>query len=101
MDDVSNFTTLDDATLLYWRAGVRAELERLPPLSPEHAALTVRYDESTEEVTDRARVAWAAQIKAQQSSTQRDVTGQSGAGDRAGQGCAGQNGVGQSQGIRS
>jgi hypothetical protein len=37
---------------------MRAELERLPPLSPEHAALTRIYTATTAEVTDRARRAW-------------------------------------------
>ena len=60
MNDISeDLTRLDDTALLSMRAEMRAELERLPPASPEHAALTARYDETTEEVDDRARRAWA------------------------------------------
>jgi hypothetical protein len=40
------------------RAGMRAELERLPPASPGHATLAALYDKTTEEVDDRARRAW-------------------------------------------
>jgi hypothetical protein len=59
MDDTSeDFTQLDDSALLSLRAEMRAELERLPPGSPDHAALTARYDKSTGEVDDRARRAW-------------------------------------------
>ena len=59
MDDFSeNFTRLDDSELLARRAGMRAELERLPPASPDHAALAALYDRTTEEVDDRARWAW-------------------------------------------
>jgi hypothetical protein len=54
-----DFTSLDDSALLTWRAEARAELARLPPSSPGHAALAARYDSSTAEVTDRARKAWA------------------------------------------
>jgi hypothetical protein len=60
MDNFSeDFARLDDSALLSMRAEMRAELERLPPASPEHAALTALYDETTEEVDDRARRAWA------------------------------------------
>ncbi len=58
MSDSNDFTTLDDSTLLSRRAEMRAELERLPPASPGHAALAALYDLSTEEVNDRARRAW-------------------------------------------
>lgn len=59
MDDYSgDFTRLDDSALLSLRAEMRAELERLPPASPGHAALTALYDETTGEVDDRARRAW-------------------------------------------
>jgi hypothetical protein len=59
MDDFSeDFTRLDDSALLSRRAEMRAELERLPPASPGHAALTALYDKTTEEVDDRARRAW-------------------------------------------
>jgi hypothetical protein len=59
MSDSDDFTTLDDSALLRRRAEMRAELERLPPASPGHAALTALYDKSTEEINDRARRAWA------------------------------------------
>jgi hypothetical protein len=59
MNDSDEFARMDDSELLSWRAETRDELERLPPGSPDHAALTARYDESTEEVTDRAREAWS------------------------------------------
>jgi hypothetical protein len=59
MSDSDDFALMDDTALLSWRAQTRAELERLPPGSPDHAALTDRYDESTSEVTDRARRAWS------------------------------------------
>ncbi|MGH3282541.1 MAG: hypothetical protein ACRDNW_25875 [Trebonia sp.] len=55
-----NFTALDDAALLTWRAEARKELERLAPRSPGHAELAARYDLSTQEVDDRARHAWAS-----------------------------------------
>jgi hypothetical protein len=59
MDDISDdFTQMDDSALLAMRAGMRAELERLPPASSAHAALTVLYDKTTGEVEDRARRAW-------------------------------------------
>jgi hypothetical protein len=61
MDDFSaDFTRMDDSALLAMRAEMRAELERLPPASPEHAALTALYDKTTEEVDDRARRAWTS-----------------------------------------
>ena len=59
MDDIEAFTRLDDSTLLTWRANTRAELERLPPASPGHAELLALYDQSTEEINDRARRAWS------------------------------------------
>ena len=59
MSDSDDFALMDDSALLSWRADTRAELEQLPPGSPGHAALTARYDQSTEEVTDRARQAWS------------------------------------------
>jgi len=55
----ADFTQLDDSALLSRRAEMRAELERLPPASPGHAALTALYDKSTEEVNGRARKAWS------------------------------------------
>ena len=59
MSDSDDFALMDDSALLSWRADTRAELEQLPPGSPGHAALTARYDQSTEEVTGRARQAWS------------------------------------------
>jgi hypothetical protein len=53
-----DFTHMDDSALLSMRAGMRAELERLPPASPDHAALAALYDKTTAEVDDRARRAW-------------------------------------------
>jgi hypothetical protein len=61
MSDFSeDFTRLDDSALLARRAEMRAELERLPPASTAHAALTAIYDQTTEEVDGRGRRAWAA-----------------------------------------
>lgn len=54
-----DFTRFDDSGLLDWRAGARRELEHLSPASPLHAALTALYDESTSEVTERARRTWS------------------------------------------
>jgi len=60
MDDFSeNFTGLDDSALLSTRARMRAELERLPRASADHAALAALYDRTTDEVDYRARRAWA------------------------------------------
>jgi hypothetical protein len=53
-----DFTQMDDSALLALRAKMRAELERLPPASPNHAALAALYDKTTEEVDNRARRAW-------------------------------------------
>jgi hypothetical protein len=58
-DDRNDFIKLDDSALLSRRAEMRAELERLPPGSPDHAALTALYDKSTQEIEDRARKAWS------------------------------------------
>jgi hypothetical protein len=58
---LAEFTQLDDSTLLTRRAEMRAELERLPPLSTEHAVLTRIYTASTAEITDRARRAWTGE----------------------------------------
>jgi hypothetical protein len=60
----ADFTTLDDSALFGRRAEMRAELERLPPESPAHAALTALYDESTHEIDARATRAWARAGKA-------------------------------------
>jgi hypothetical protein len=59
MSDSDDFTLLDDSALLSRRAEMRAQLERLPSASPGYAALSALYDESTEEVNDRARKAWS------------------------------------------
>lgn len=53
-----DFSQLDDSALLSRRAEMRAELERLPPHSADHAALSRAYDASTAEIDDRARRAW-------------------------------------------
>jgi hypothetical protein len=58
-DQLPDFTELDDSALLSLRARMREELAELPPHSPELAALTCVYDASTEEITERARRAWA------------------------------------------
>lgn len=58
-DQPPDFAKMHDSALLAWRAQARAELERLPVASPGHAELTARYDESTFEVNERARRAWA------------------------------------------
>ena len=64
MDDFSDdFSQLDDSALLSRRARMRAELERQPPGSAGLAALSALYDQSTEEVNDRARRAWAGRVK--------------------------------------
>lgn len=59
-----DFAALDDPALFSWREDTRAELERLPPGSPDYAALTARYDQSTEEIDVRARAAWAKAVPA-------------------------------------
>jgi len=53
-----DFTHMDDSALLSMRAVMRAEMERLPPASPDRAALAALYDKTTVEVDDRARKAW-------------------------------------------
>jgi hypothetical protein len=55
----TDFSAMDDTTLLTERARMRERLSELPPDSPEHVALSFVYDVSTVEVTERARVAWA------------------------------------------
>jgi len=64
MSDSDDFTGLDDSALLSLRAELRAELERLPPGSAGHDALSVLYNKSTEEVNARAAKAWAQVGKA-------------------------------------
>jgi hypothetical protein len=56
---IAESVKLDDTALLTRRAEMRAQLEQLPPLSAEHAALTRVYTATTAEVTERARRAWA------------------------------------------
>lgn len=60
-EEVIDFTKMDDSTLLGRRAEMRAQLERLPPLSLDRARLTFIYDASTVEVNERARAAWMRQ----------------------------------------
>jgi hypothetical protein len=57
-EEPPDFTQLDDMALLAARQQMRAELQRLPPHSPTHAALTARYDASLDELVERARQAW-------------------------------------------
>jgi hypothetical protein len=59
MSDIDEFTELDDSTLLSKRAEMRAELERLPPGSPDRVMLAALYDRSSQEVDARAAEAWA------------------------------------------
>jgi len=56
--DPPDFTQLDDTALLAVREQMRAELQRLPPHSPGHAALAARYDASLDVLVDRACKAW-------------------------------------------
>lgn len=57
-EEPPDFTQLDDTALLRAREQMRAELQRLPPHSSGHAALTARYDASLDELVERARNAW-------------------------------------------
>lgn len=57
-EEPSDFTQLDDTALLAAREQMRAELQRLPPHSPNRTALTARYDASLDELVERARKAW-------------------------------------------
>jgi hypothetical protein len=52
-----DFTALDDSALLSRRAEMRAELEHLPPAAQAYATLAALYDQSTKEISDRARQA--------------------------------------------
>jgi hypothetical protein len=56
--DPPDFTAIDDSALITWREDSRAELERLPPFSPDHAALSALLDQSSTELVERARKAW-------------------------------------------
>jgi len=57
-EDTPDFTQLDDSALISRRAQMRTELERLPPHSAGHDALSRAYDASTSEINARARAAW-------------------------------------------
>lgn len=57
-EEPSDFTRLDDTALLRAREQMRAELQRLPPHSADHAALAAHYDASLDELVERARTAW-------------------------------------------
>ncbi|HZI77541.1 MAG TPA: hypothetical protein VFD73_26575 [Gemmatimonadales bacterium] len=59
-EEPPDFTQLDDTALLTARQQMRAELQRLRPRSPGHAALSARYDASLDELVERARKAWTA-----------------------------------------
>jgi hypothetical protein len=66
MNNLSDeFALLDDSALLSRRVEMREELERLPPASPGHAALAALYDQSTEEINERARKAWSTASREQ------------------------------------
>jgi hypothetical protein len=58
----TDFSRLDDTTLISLRQQMRAELGRLPPHSLGHAQLAARYALSTAEMNERARVAWAREL---------------------------------------
>lgn len=57
-EEPPDFTQLDDTALLSTREQMRAELQRLPPHSADHAVLAARYDASLDELVERARKAW-------------------------------------------
>ena len=57
-----DFSQLDDSALISLREQMRGELERLPPHSAGHAELAARYDLTTVEINERARVAWSRAI---------------------------------------
>lgn len=58
-----DFGRLDDTALLIVRERMRAELAVLVPHSLGHARLSARYDASTAEINERAREAWAKDIR--------------------------------------
>ncbi len=58
-----DFGRLDDTALLIVREQMRAELEALAPHSLRHAQLSARYDVSTAEINERARAAWAKEMR--------------------------------------
>jgi hypothetical protein len=53
-----DLTTLGDSAQLSARTQMRAELERLPPFSAEHAMLFALYDATFDELVERARPGW-------------------------------------------
>lgn len=55
-----HFAEMDDSTLISRRQQMRAQLERLPPHSADHADLQAIYDQSTQVINERARAAWTA-----------------------------------------
>jgi hypothetical protein len=57
-----DFSQLDDSALISLREEMRGELERLPAHSVGHAELAARYDLTTAEINERARVAWSRAI---------------------------------------
>ena len=57
-----DFSQLDDSALISLREEMRGELERLPAHSVDHAELAARYDLTTVEINERARVAWSRAI---------------------------------------
>jgi hypothetical protein len=59
ISEESDFTQLDDSALISLREEMRGELEKLPPHSTGHAELAARYDLTTMEINERARVAWS------------------------------------------
>jgi hypothetical protein len=59
ISDEPDFSQLDDPALISMREGMRADLERLPPGSRDHAELAARYDLTTTEINERARAAWS------------------------------------------
>jgi hypothetical protein len=61
--DDFDFGRLDDTALLIVREQMRAELELLAPNSLGHARLSARYDVSTAEINERARAAWARDMR--------------------------------------
>jgi hypothetical protein len=57
-----NFSQFDDSALISLRQEMRSELERLPSHSVDRAELAARYDLTTMEIDERARVAWSRPI---------------------------------------
>jgi hypothetical protein len=58
----ADFNQLDDSALISLREEMRAELERHPACSADHAELATRYDLTTVEINERARAAWSRTI---------------------------------------